>query len=148
MLPIVLLSTAGALVLTFACYGFSSDAFSYIFRSNAGFLGFSTDPARRFSSSLGNAGITCAALASVALYAALRKARYYGNTAPLLCALVLMVLVTTGVPGSPWLWALPFLLTFIAGVFADAFDTPGRSRVSIAAAAALVTTAGDVRSAE
>jgi hypothetical protein len=139
VLPIVLIAVAGALVLTFATYGFSPDAFSYLFRSNAGFLGFSADPARRFFSSLGNAGITCAALASVALYAGLRKARYYGNTAPLLCALVLMLLVTTGVPGSPWLWALPFLLTFIAGVFADAFDTPGRSRVSIAAAAALVT---------
>ena len=68
----------------------------------------------------------------------MRKSRYYGNTAPLLCFLVLAVLQTTGVPGSPWLWALPFLFTFIAGVFADGFDTEGRSRISIAVAAALV----------
>ena len=37
-LPIVLLAVAGALVLLFACYGFSPDAFSYIFRSASGFL--------------------------------------------------------------------------------------------------------------
>jgi hypothetical protein len=25
--------------------------------------------------------------------------------------------------GSPWLWALPFLLTFVGGVFADAYES-------------------------
>jgi hypothetical protein len=137
-LPVVLLAAGGALVLLFACYGFSPDAFSYVFRSAAGFLWFSLDPALRFFSMLSNAGITCAAVAAGLLYVGMRKSRYYGNAAPLFCALVLMVLTTSGVPGSPLLWALPFLLTFIAGVFADAFDTKGRSRLSIAAAAALV----------
>ncbi|MGO9520062.1 MAG: hypothetical protein ACLPND_23745, partial [Candidatus Korobacteraceae bacterium] len=46
-LPVVLVATVGGLVLLFACYGFSPDAFSYVFRSSAGFLGFSIDPARR-----------------------------------------------------------------------------------------------------
>ncbi len=55
VLPIVLIATAGALVLLFACYGFSPDAFSYVFRSAAGFLSFSFDPARRFFTSLPNA---------------------------------------------------------------------------------------------
>ena len=32
-------------------------------------------------------------------------------------------LVTTGVFGQPWLWALPFLMTFVGGVFADAVET-------------------------
>jgi hypothetical protein len=40
-LPVVLLAAAGGLVIVFACYGFSPDAFSYVFRSSAGFLGFS-----------------------------------------------------------------------------------------------------------
>src|SRR5208337_69555 len=48
VLPVMLVAVAGALLLVFVCYGFSSDAFSYIFRSSAGFLGVSLDPARRF----------------------------------------------------------------------------------------------------
>ena len=124
VLPVVLAAAAGALVLVFACYGFSPDAFSYVFRSAAGFLWFSLDPARRFFSALGNAGITVAAAAALVLYLGLRRSRYFGNTTPLLCALVLIVLVMTGAPGSPWLWSLPFLLTFIGGVFADAYESP------------------------
>ena len=64
VLPVVLVAAAGALVLVFACYGFSPDAFSYVFRSAAGLLWVSLDPARRFFSTLGNAGITVAAAAA------------------------------------------------------------------------------------
>ena len=131
-LPVVIAAAVGALVLLFVCYGFSPDAFSYVFRSSAGFLRISLDPARRFFSTLGNAGITVASGASLVLYLGLRRSRYFGNTAPLLCALALLVTVMTGVPGAPWLWALPFLLTFIGGVFADAYEGP-RPRLAIAA---------------
>jgi len=117
----------------FVCYGFSPDAFSYVFRSAAGFMWVSLDPARRFFSTMANAGVTVAAAAAAVLYLGLRKSRYFGNTAPLLCALVLLVLVLTGAPGSPWLWALPFLLTFVGGVFADAYEGP-RGRLAVAAA--------------
>ena len=137
VLPVVLAAVAGGLVLVFACYGFSPDAFSYLFRSAAGFLWVSVDPVRRFFGALGNAGVTVASAAAVLLYLGLRKSRYFGNTAPLLCALVLMVLVMTGVPGSPWLWALPFLLTFVGGVFADAYEGP-RGRLALGAAGAIV----------
>jgi len=137
ILPIVLAAVAGAFVLVFACYGFSPDAFSYVFRSAAGFLWISLDPARRFFFSLPNAGLTIAAAAALLLYLAFRRSRYFGNTAPLLCALVLLPLVMTGAPGSPWLWAIPFLLTFIAGVFADAYESP-RGRLALAAGGAIV----------
>jgi hypothetical protein len=137
VLPVLLVASAGAMLIVFACYGFSPDAFSYLFRSAAGFLWLSLDPARRFFSTLGNAGITVAAASAVLLYIGLRRSRYFGNTAPLLCVLVLLPLITTGVPGSPWLWALPFLLTFIGGVFADAYESP-RRRVALAAGGALV----------
>jgi len=137
ILPIVLVAVLGALILVFACYGFSPDAFSYFFRSSAGMMNVSLDPGRRFFSTLGNAGITVAACAALALYLAIRKARYFGNTVPLLCAVVLMLLVTTGVPGSPWLWALPFLLTFVGGVFADAFEGP-HGKLALAAAGSIV----------
>ena len=45
-LPVVLRDVGGALVLLFACYGFSPDAFSYVFRSAARLPRFSLDPAR------------------------------------------------------------------------------------------------------
>jgi len=137
VLPIMLAAVVGALFVVFACYGFSPDAFSYVFRSGAGFISLSLDPARRFFSTLSNAGITLAAAAALIFYVALRRARYFGNTTPLLCALVLFPLVLTGTQGSPSLWALPFLLTFVGGVFADAFEGP-RGRIAIAAAGAIV----------
>jgi hypothetical protein len=137
VLPVVLMATAGALVFVFTCYGFSPDAFSYFFRSAAGLLWVSLDPARRFFSALPNAGITVAAAAAVALYVGLRRSRYFGNTTPLLSAAVLILLVTTGVPSAPWLWALPFLLTLIGGVFVDAYEGP-RGRLALGAAGAIV----------
>jgi hypothetical protein len=137
VLPVVLAAVAGALLLVFACYGFSPDAFSYVFRSQAGFLWVSLDPTMRFFSAMPNAGITIAAAAALVLYLGLGKSRYFGNTAPLLCFLALILLVMTGVPGSPWLWSLPFLLTFVGGVFADAYEGP-RGRLMMCAAGAIL----------
>ncbi len=136
-LPVVLAACLGAVFLLFACYGFSPDAFSYVFRSASGFLWFSSEPARRFFTSFTNMGITVATAAALVLYLALRKARYFGNTTPLFCALVCMALVMTGAPGSPWLWALPFVFTFVGGVFADAYESL-RGRLALAAAGAIV----------
>jgi hypothetical protein len=137
VLPVLLLSSVGAFVLLFACYGFSPDAFSYLFRSDAAQLGFSLQPARQFFSTLHNAGLIVATGAAVLLYLGIRKTLYFGNTAPLFVALILSTLITVSVPGAPLLWALPFLLTFIGGVFADAYETP-RYRIALAAAGALV----------
>jgi hypothetical protein len=100
-------------------------------------VGLSLDPARRFFSTLSNAGITISAAAALALYLSVRKSRYFGNSVPLIYASILILLVMTGAPGSPWLWALPFLLTFIGGVFADAYEGP-RGRLAMGAAGAIV----------
>jgi len=137
ILPVILTATAGALIFAFLCYNFSPDAFSYVFRSADAFLRLSLDPAERFFGALENAGVTVAAAAAVLLYLGVRRSRYFGNTAPLLCALVLLMLTMTGAPGSPWLWGLPFLLTFIGGVFADAYET-ARGRLVLAAGGAIV----------
>ena len=137
VLPVVLMASVGALLLLFACYGFSSDAFSYLFRSASGFLWISLDPIKRFFTTFSNAGITIASAASALLYLALRRSRYFGNTTPLFCALVCFLLITTGVHGTPWLWAVPFLLTFIGGVFADAYESP-REKLALAAGGAIV----------
>jgi hypothetical protein len=137
VLPVLLIASVGAFVLLFACYGFSADAFSYLFRSDAAHLGYSLAPAHRFFWTWGNAGITVASCAAILLYLGLRKTLYFGNTAPLLVTLLLLPLITVGMLGSPWLWALPFLLTFIAGVFADAYDTP-RRKLALAAGGAVI----------
>jgi hypothetical protein len=137
VIPLVLVATAGGLLLVFALYNFSPDAFSYIFRSSAGFVWLSLDPAKQFFATLGNAGVAIATVAAIVLYLALRRSRYFGNTAPLICAVVLFLLITTGVRAAPWLWALPFLLTFIGGVFADAYESP-RPRLALAAGGAIV----------
>jgi hypothetical protein len=137
VLPIVLFAAGGALLLLFACYNFSPDAFSYVFRSAVGFVWFSLDPAKRLFTELGNAGIAIGAGAAALLYVSLRRSRYFGNTAPLLSFLALVIIVTTGVRSTPWLWAFPFLITFIAGVFADAFDSP-RRKLAVAAGGAIV----------
>ena len=137
ILPALLVASLGAFVLLFACYGFSPDAFSYLFRSDAAHLGLSLEPAKHFFYTLSNAGITLASAAALLLYLALRKTLYFGNTAPLITTVILAVFITVGVPGNPILWAVPFLLTFIGGVFADAYETP-RGRLAMAACGAIV----------
>ena len=116
----------GALFLLFASYAFSPDAFSYVFRSAAGRMWVSLDGARWFFSDPANSAFIIALVGSLALYAASRRSRYFGNTSPLLVGAPLLFLITTGVQSEPWLWALPFLITFAGGVFADALETRWR----------------------
>ncbi|HVT97168.1 MAG TPA: glycosyltransferase family 39 protein [Acidobacteriaceae bacterium] len=132
----------GAFLLLFASYAFHPDAFSYVFRSAAGRMWLSMDGARWFFSNPANAAFTMAVLAALALYVGSRRSRYFGNTAPLLVAVPLMVLVTTGVESKPWLWGLPFLIAFVGGVFADALETRGRKAFYWATAVVLAAQAG------
>lgn len=113
----------GALLILFASYAFRPDAFSYVFRSQAAKIGFSLAPARFLFAALPDAGFTIATLAALALYVSVRRSRYFGNTAPLIVAAFLLVLITTGTSSQPRLWAVPFLLCFIGGVFADILET-------------------------
>lgn len=113
----------GALLILFASYAFHPDAFSYVFRSAAAKMWLSVEASGVLFSSLVNAGITIAAVGSLGLYLVFRRSRYFGNTTPLLVAALLLLLVTTGVQSEPWLWALPFMLAFIGGVFADVLET-------------------------
>jgi len=138
VLPVVLIGAAGELACVFACYGFSPDAFSYVFRSSAGFVSVSLDPAKHFFSRIENAGIAVSAAASLVLFLGIRRSRYFGNTTPFVCAVVLFVLILTGTQGSPWLWAVPFLLTFVGGVFADAYEGPRGHMAMVAGGAILV----------
>ncbi len=127
----------GAMLLLFAAYGFHPDAYSYVFRSGAARLWFSLAEARIFLATPRNAGITFASAAALALWATNGRSRYFGNSTALVIAALLFTLITTGVESRPWLWAVPFLLVFIAGVFADAFETRQR-RLFFAVAYAIV----------
>lgn len=55
--------------------------------------------------------------------------------------LALLPLYTTQVVTAPWLWALPFLFTFIGGVFADALETRQRKLFLLLSGAMVVTQA-------
>jgi hypothetical protein len=122
ILPVVAIAFGVALAVVFFCDlagwlgGFGAH------RSEHDVLRFSFDPAMRFFASPANLPVTLASAAALLLYLLQRGSRYFGNTAPLLCALILFPLVLTARPDRAALVALPFLLTFIGGVFADAFD--------------------------
>lgn len=123
---LLILWVLGGLFLLFASYAFRPDAFSYVFRSEAGKLWFSFSQAPALFSNVANAGITIAAAGALGLYCVFRRSRYFGNTTPLIVAALLLVLITPGAQSEPWLWALPFLLAFTGGVFADVLETKYR----------------------
>ncbi len=123
-LPTLLIVWAlGAMLILFASYAFRPDAFSYVFRSEAAKLAFSLEPARTFFATLTNAGLTIAAAGALGLYLTMPRSRYFGNTAPLIVAVLLVVLMTPSMASAPLLWAVPFLLAFVGGVFADVLET-------------------------
>jgi hypothetical protein len=113
----------GGMFLLFSSYAFRPDAFSYVFRSEAARVGFSLDPALTFFTNPVNAGIALAAAGAAGFYAVMPRSRYFGNTAPLAVAILLFLMITTGVQTEMWLWGLPFLLAFVGGVFADVLET-------------------------
>ncbi len=123
VLQVLALSSAGAVFILFASYTFNRDAFSYVLQGPAGRMWFSLDGARLLFTSLPHAGIAIAAATAFAMYVVSRRSRYFGNTVPLLVGAFLFCLVTTGIRAEPWVWALPFVLTFTGGVFADLLES-------------------------
>ena len=138
---IMIFAAMGAMVIVFASFGFRISAFLYVFAGGSARFWFSTAAARAFTHSLGEAGILVALGVALVLYAANRPSRYFGNTAPLLVTLALTPLVTTQVVSAPWIWALPFLFTFIGGVFADALETRRRRLYLLLTASVMLTQA-------
>jgi hypothetical protein len=124
VMQMVIFSALGALLMVFASFAFRLAPFSYVFTGGAGRFWFSLEAAKAFFGDIVNAPIAIATLVAAVLYLSVRRSRYFGNTAPLLMLLALFALRTTQVMSYPWLWALPFLFTFVGGVFADALETP------------------------
>jgi hypothetical protein len=138
VMQILIFSALGAMAILFGFYGFRLAPFSYVFTGGAARFWFSLDSAKIFFTNITNSPIAVASAVSAFLYLGVRRCRYFGNTAPLVMTLLLFPLVTTQVVSQPWLWALPFLFTFIGGVFADVLETRYRKMFLGLTAALLV----------
>jgi hypothetical protein len=141
VMQILIFSAIGALIILFAFYGFHLAAFSYVFTGGGARFWFTLAGVRSLAGSLLNFPILMATAVSALLYIFVPRSRYFGNTAPLLVVLVLATLVTTQTVSAPWLWALPFLFTFIGGVFADALETRYRKLFLVLTGAVLAAQA-------
>ena len=139
VLLIVTYAAIGAAFLEFAFFSLRPSAFVYVFTGGSGRFWFSLDGVKRFALDQSNWPVLIAAGIALVLYAGVRRSRYFGNTAPLVMTAITACLVTTQVSSTPWLWALPFLFTFIGGVFADVLETKQR-KLFIATTGLLVVT--------
>jgi hypothetical protein len=139
---IMIFAALGAFVVLFASFSFRPTAFMYVFTGGSARFWFTTQALRSFCSSYANAGILVAATVALVVYVGSRPSRYFGNTTPLIMALVLFPIYTTQVMSAPWVWALPFLFTFIGGVFADILESRQRKLFVALSAAILITQAG------
>ncbi|MGI4827980.1 MAG: glycosyltransferase family 39 protein [Janthinobacterium lividum] len=138
---IMIFAAMGAMLIVFASFAFRPSAFVYVFTGGSVRLWLSLDAVRGFAHQTSNAGILVAAGVSLVLYVTTRRSQYFGNTVPLLMVLLLLPLYTTQVRSAPWLWALPFLFTFVGGVFADALETRQRKLYVLLSGAVVVVQA-------
>jgi hypothetical protein len=129
----------GAAVIDFAFFSFRPAAFSYVFTGGSARFWFSLDGITNFAGDLTNWPILIASAIALVVYLGFRRSRYFGNTVPLLLVLATAFLLTTQTFTAPWIWALPFLFTFIGGVFADVLETR-HTRLFLATAVLLVVT--------
>ena len=134
-------SAVGALVILFGFYAFRLAAFSYVFTGGGGRFWFSLEGATGFVTSLRDGPIVVATAVALVVWALSRRSRYFGNTVPLVMTLLLLPLITTQTVSEPWVWALPFLLTFIGGVFADVLESRQRKMFVALSGMALVAQA-------
>jgi len=141
VMQILIFSAVAALAILFAFYAFHPAPFSYVFTGGGARFWFALDGARNFFTSLANGPIAVATLVALLLYTTVRRCRYFGNTAPLVMLVLLFPLVTTQTVSQPWLWALPFLFTFLGGVFADVLETRQRKMFLALSGALLLTQA-------
>ena len=139
LVPTLLLAwLAAAGVSLLIAYGFHVDAASYVLRGGAALFTLSPTAPRLFLRDPHGLPFTILLAVAVALWITSRRSNYFGHTAPLAIGVFFAFLVTTQVPTTPLVWALPFLLVFLAGVFADACATRyGRWFAALAATAAV-----------
>jgi len=129
-----------AFVLLYASYAFHPSAFYQGIR-HANFSGITwqafrmTGAYQKALAQIGQSGpvLLVATPAALIVYFVWKRARYFGNAAPLLVT-ALFLLMGLGTPHYPGLgfqlMALPFLFVFVAGIAADLLETQQRSLIS------------------
>jgi hypothetical protein len=133
VLAIWITAIAVAAVLLFATYSFEPSPFSqgllharWLDFDPAAFTTFVSYRGALRSLAIGSPPLMLAFPAALLAYFGWKRARYFGNTAPLLIAALLLVLVI-GAPNFPGqgfhLTALVFVFVFVSGVFADLLET-------------------------
>jgi hypothetical protein len=150
VLLVLLLASLGASLLLLVSVNFHAGTLWAIASGAAGGMVFSLEGLRQTFLYLPNAGVTMAALTALVYYAVFRRSRYFGNTTPLLVAALLLCLRTTEAQTGPWtslwtgpwVWALPFVLTFTGGAFADMLESRHRRMYLWLTAAILLIQAG------
>jgi hypothetical protein len=141
VMQILIFSALGALVVVFASFAFRASAFTYVFTGGGGRFWFSLDGMKAFFGSMAEGPILIAVAVALVMWAGVRRSRYFGNTAPLLMAALISLIQPTQVAAAAWLWAVPFGLTFVGGVFSDAMETKYRKMFFGLAACLLVAQA-------
>ena len=141
VVPIFVVAAAGGMVVVFASYAFRLQPFSYVFTGGGARFWWSLTAAKGFFLNVFDGPIVVSCVVSVVLWMGVRRSRYFGNTVPLLMAAILFPLVTTQTVSAPSVWAIPFLLTFVGGVFADALETRQRRLFLLLTGGVLVTQA-------
>jgi hypothetical protein len=136
--------------LIFAAYGFHpAKLFAALHNANFGLVWQAFTVAEAYLAlfrHLGRLGPGVIALLPVVLiaYAYWRRARYFGNTAPLIVSALLLAL-SLGSPHYPGfgfaLMAVPFLFVFISGVIADLLETSQRALVLLSIGGLLLANA-------
>lgn len=130
--PALAISTALALVGAFLLAGCNGTVFLSLFHLPALPVGVSWRVLLLFLN-LQQAGFLVLLPAAVALFLLSQRSRYFGNFTPLLTALLLLLALPLQGNAAPCVWAIPFLLTCIGGVFADAFEEAHGRRWEIVA---------------
>jgi len=140
-LAVLGLALFGAAGILLASYAFSAEAFGYLLRGGGARFWFGLIAPRIALLNIANAGALIAFAVAAIIYLGMRRSRYFGNTSALLIGLLLLPIFTTQLQTSPWLWALPFLFTFLGGAWADVLETRWRRTYLVLGGVLLVTQA-------
>jgi hypothetical protein len=126
-------------LLLFASYSFRAGAFwqglshaSFFGGTWRGFVMTGTYGQLVLQLAQSSPALVAAVPLAIVTYLAWPRARYFGNTAPLLVAVILLLfaIATPHYPGLGFhLMAVPFLFVFVAGIAADLLETSQRSLV-------------------
>lgn len=150
-ITLAILAVSGAIgaLIFLICFGFNVKDVSAALNVSSDYLKFTTYRLITFTTIPGGWLEIVAFAAGLTVFALWRRTRYFGNTAPLILALVLPWWPGPYQAGSSFVWTIPFMLVFIGGIYADLLELnffSGRFRKLVAATAFVLVGASAVMS--